>query len=308
MPQSRRLKDYRHKVGLDLLAPAPPAKPATFLDWFDRLPSILAGDDVREIVDRWVAARRARKPVIWGLGAHVIKAGLSHWLITLMEEGLITHLAMNGAVAIHDYELAAVGHTSEDVGEAMADGVFGRAEETALFINRAAGEGAAKGWGLGEAIGRALLEAGLPHVGVSVLAAARRLSVPVSVHLAIGTDTVHAHPSADGRALGQTTLADFQALCLAVAGLEGGLYVNAGSAVILPEVFLKATALARSSSQPLADMTTVTLDFIRHYRPLENVCRRPLGRGGRGFYLVGHHELMIPLLGQAVLERWRARA
>ncbi len=306
MKSGRRLRDYRHKVRLEEAASPPAGDDPSFASWFAGLPRILAGGDLPLIVERWTAARRRGRPAIWGFGAHVVKVGLSPWVIRLMEEGLVTHLAVNGAVAIHDYELAAVGHTSEEVSEALAAGVFGRAEETFRFFNGAARAGMEKGTGLGESLGAAMLAADLPHKEASLLAAAARLGIPVSVHLAIGTDTVHAHPEADGRALGQTSLEDFRRLSTAVAGLGGGIYFNIGSAVILPEVFLKAVSLARASGADLAGMTTVVMDFNRHYRPLENVARRPVGEEGRGFYLVGHHEIMVPLLAQAALLR-RAR-
>jgi hypothetical protein len=304
MTDGRKLAGYRHKVDLAACAPAP-VPGATFAEWFERLPGILAGGDTKEVVDRWIDARRAGRPVVLAFGAHVIKAGLSRWLITLMEEGLVTRLAINGAVAIHDFELAAAGHTSEDVGAALAEGVFGRAEETARYVNDAAAAGASMGIGLGEALCRSLAARDLPHADWSVLRAALRIGVPVTVHVALGTDTVHTHPSADGRALGETSLRDFRDLAAAVRQMDGGLFVNAGSAVILPEIFLKAVSMARADGIEFSSLTTVVLDFIRQYRPSENVSRRPVAGGGRGFYLVGHHEILVPLLGQALLDRWR---
>lgn len=305
MSSSRDLKDFSHKVHLEKLAGLPKGADPSFCEWFGRLPGILAAEDVREVVSRWIEARRNGRPAIFGFGAHVIKVGLSPWIIALMEEGLIDHLAVNGAVAIHDYELAAVGHTSEDVGRAISEGVFGTAEETALFINEAAKKGMSDGIGLGEALSRAMDGSDLPHRNISVLAAASRLDVPVTVHLALGTDTIHGHPSADGRALGQTSLADFNLLAETVSRMEGGIYFNIGSSVILPEIFLKAVSRARAAGMPLRELTTVVLDFIRHYRPLENVSRRPLGDKGRGFYIIGHHEILVPLIGQAALSLWR---
>ncbi len=305
MTKGRRLAGYRHKVDLAACAPSP-VPGATFAEWFERLPAILAGGDIKDIVDRWIAARRAGRPVILAFGAHVVKAGLSRWLIALMEEGLVTRLAVNGAVAIHDFELAAAGHTSEDVDAALVEGVFGQAEETARYVNDAAAAGAADGLGLGEALCRSLAARNLPHADWSVLAAAGRLGIPVTIHVALGTDTVHTHPSADGRALGETSLRDFRSLASAVKEMDGGLFVNAGSAVILPEVFLKAVSMARAAGVDFPSLTTVVLDFIRQYRPAENVARRPVAGGGRGFYLVGHHEILVPLLGQALLDRWRA--
>jgi hypothetical protein len=299
MTGGRRLSDYRHKVGVAALARPPAGADPTFREWLEGFPGILAARDLDEVARRWVLARREGRPVALGMGAHVIKVGLAPWIITLLEEGLITHLAVNGAVAIHDFELASAGHTSEDVGEALQEGVFGRAEETALFIHGAARWAVEEGCGLGEALAHLMHRAGLPHGGSSLLAAAGRLGIPVSVHLALGTDTIHTHPAADGRHLGETSLRDFHLFARTVREMDGGLYLNAGSAVLLPEIFLKAVSLARAEGISLDRLTTAVLDFARHYRPLENVCRRPV-RPGNGFYLVGHHELLIPLLFQAV--------
>jgi hypothetical protein len=306
MAFERDLENIRHKVRLTDISGDPSVDDPSFLEWFNDLPPILAGGDVKDILDRWIGARRSGKPVIWGFGAHLIKVGLSRWLIALMEEGLVTHLAVNGAVAIHDFELAAVGSTSEDVGSELSAGSFGQASRTGEFINRAAVMGLENGLGLGEALGQAILDARLPHGEISVLASAHRLGIPFSVHLALGTDTIHAHPEADGKALGDTSLRDFNRLTAWVGDLGGGAYFNIGSAVILPEVFLKAVSQAKAAGRNLSGMTTVVMDFIKHYRPYENVCRRPVEGDGRGFYLIGHHEIMIPLIARAALSRWRS--
>jgi hypothetical protein len=300
---TKPLAGYRHTVGVDRCSHPPSPDNPSFSSWLDGLPSLQAGSDLREIIARWTRARREGRPVIWGMGAHVIKAGLSPWVIALMERGLITRLALNGAGAIHDFELTAVGHTSEDVAGALAEGVFGQAEETARFINDGARDAAGRGIGLGAALVERIGTVPLAHPEVGLLAAAGRLGLPVTVHLAIGTDTAHSHPSADGASLGAATLSDFHSFSAAAAELEGGVYFNVGSAVLLPEIFLKAVSSARADGRTLAGMTTVVLDFIRHYRPLENVTRRPLGPDGRGYYLIGHHEIMIPLLAQAAFCR-----
>jgi len=282
---------------------------ASFADWLDALPAILAGRDLRELAAAIVAARRKKREVLLGLGAHVVKCGLSPWIVALMEEGVLTGVAMNGAGAIHDFELAYAGSTSEDVGPALDDGSFGMAGETADFINGAAADAALGGLGFGEALGQAILDDGLSNAGLSITAAGARLGVPVTVHVAIGTDIVHMHPSASGAAIGEASLHDFHRFAALVERLEGGVYLNAGSAVILPEVFLKALAMARNRRQGLPRrFVTANLDFIPAYRPLTNVVRRPTARGGTGFQITGHHELTLPLLFTAVREGLAKRA
>jgi hypothetical protein len=241
--------------------------------------------------------------VLLGMGAHVIKCGLSPWVVALMEEGVITGVAMNGAGAVHDFELAWAGATSEDVGPALEDGSFGMARETADFLNAAAADAALEGQGFGETLGQAILEERLPNAALSITAAGARLGIPVTVHVAIGTDIVHMHPSASGAAIGESSLRDFHRFAERVERLEGGVYLNAGSAVILPEVFLKALAMARNRRKGLPRrFTTANLDFIPSYRPLTNVVRRPTSRGGKGYQITGHHELLLPLLFAAVRE------
>jgi hypothetical protein len=273
-------------------------------DFLKTLPRILAGEDFRELVATIVAAHRAGKPVILGFGAHVIKVGLSPLVIDLCERGIISALATNGASLVHDFELATVGFTSEDVEAALGGGDFGVAEETGRTINEAVGEGLEKGWGFGRSLGEKLLALKPPHLDQSLFAAAARLGIPATVHVAIGTDIYHMHPAFDGAAAGEASARDFRLLAGAVAHLGGGgVYLNVGSAVLLPEVFLKALSLARNLGHPVRDFVTANLDFLQHYRPTQNVVRRPVAGGaGRGFALTGHHEILFPLLAAAVLE------
>ncbi|MDQ7838522.1 MAG: hypothetical protein RDU59_08520 [Thermodesulfobacteriota bacterium] len=275
---------------------------ARFSDFLQSLPDILAGSDLRAIVKRVAEAVRNGRPVLIGMGAHVIKVGLNPILIALMEKGVVSGLAVNGACIIHDTEIAMVGRTSEDVAVALGGGDFGMAEETAGFLNEAITRGAEEGLGLGEAVGRRILESGLPYAHLSLLATAARLDIPLTVHVAIGADIIHMHPKADGAAIGKTSLHDFRVFCSLVAMLDGGVYFNIGSAVILPEVFLKALSVARNLGHEVKQFTTVNMDFIRHYRPMTNVVSRPTMDGGQGYCLVGHHEIMVPLLAAAILE------
>jgi hypothetical protein len=269
----------------------------------DSLPSILAGADFKAVVAAMRDARRHERGILWGLGAHVLKTGLSPVIIDLMERGFVSALAVNGAVVIHDFELALCGETSEDVDEALGPGRFGMAEETGVLLNQAIAEGVARGVGIGRAVGDRLTAMRPPHERLSVIAGAARLGIPVTVHVAIGTDIIHMHPSASGAALGEGSLRDFRHLVANVARLAGGVYLNCGSAVVLPEVFLKAVALVRNQGTPLDGLVTVNLDFMRMYRPLTNVAARPVAGIGRGYTIVGHHELTIPLLAAAITER-----
>ena len=270
--------------------------------WIDSLPDILGASDFKAVVAALRQARHGDRGIVWGIGAHVIKTGLSLVLIDLMERGYISALAMNGAVVIHDFELALSGATSEDVDEALGPGRFGMADETGRQLNAAINEGVSKGLGLGQAIGAWLHRATPSHEHLSVLAAADRLGVPVTVHVGIGTDIIHMHPHASGAALGEGSLRDFRYFVSNVARLAGGVYLNCGSAVVLPEVFLKAVALARNRGASLEGLTTVNLDFVRLYRPQTNVVSRPVAGIGRGYSLVGHHEILIPLLAAALIE------
>ncbi|MFW6113231.1 MAG: hypothetical protein ACOC8G_02810 [Thermodesulfobacteriota bacterium] len=271
-------------------------------EFLERLPNILAGRHLREVAQAWAEARRARRPVLLGMGAHALKVGLSPILIDLVQRGLLTGLACNGAVLIHDAEIAMVGRTSEDVDEVLGSGQFGMARETAEFLNEATAWGATEGLGLGEAVARRLHQSNFPHKQLSLLAAAAAREVPVTVHVAVGADIIHLHPSLPPAALGETTHRDFRLFAAQVSRLAGGLYINLGSAVILPEVFLKALTLARNLGHRVQPLTTVNLDFIQHYRPLTNVVRRPTAGEGRGYALTGHHEIMLPLLAALVVE------
>jgi len=246
-------------------------------------------------------AKKKGKAIIYALGAHVIKVGLSPVLIDLMREGWVKALAVNGAVVIHDFEIALSGQTSEDVEVQIKHGKFGMAQETGEMLNEAINQGAEKGMGLGEAVGQMIAKSSLPHKNLSLLVTAYRLKIPVTVHLAIGTDFIHFHPKARGEALGKASLIDFFLFCSLLRKLEGGgVFINIGSAVILPEVFLKAISFLRNKGFRLMNFSTAVFDFIHHYRPDQNVVRRPLGEKGKGFYFIGHHEIMIPLLAASL--------
>lgn len=267
------------------------------------LPAILAADSFRAVLDALVEARKRQRAILWGLGGHVIKCGLAPILIDLMRRGYATGFAVNGAAAIHDFEIAIAGQTSEDVEAVLPDGSFGAAEETGREMNQAAA--AADTVGFGEALGQRLESiADSRFAECSLLQEAYRAGIPVTVHVAIGTDTPHTHPAADGAAIGRTSHRDFRLLCSLIQDLnDGGIYLNVGSAVVLPEVFLKAVSVVRNLGHPLANFTTVNFDFLQHYRPRVNVVERPHAKsGGRGYAITGHHELMLPLLAAALIE------
>lgn len=271
----------------------------------ESLPRVLAAESLRDVVEALVAARSAGKAILWGVGGHVIKCGLAPVLLDLMRRGYATGFALNGAAAIHDFEIAMAGHTSEDVEAVLPDGRFGSAEETGREMNAALSAAGAEEMGAGEALGARLERLTKPEFEpLSLLLGAYRASVPVTVHVAIGTDTPHTHPTADGAAIGAATHRDFRLLCRLVTDIDGGgVYVNLGSAVILPEVFLKAVSVVRNLGHPLAGFTTVNMDFIQHYRPTVNVVNRPHAQsGGRGYALTGHHEIMLPLLAALLIE------
>jgi Deoxyhypusine synthase len=283
----------------DFARPCDPT--ATVRTFVDSLPDILAAADFKAIVDAIADAKRRDGGILWGLGAHVIKTGLGPVVIDLMERGFVSAIATNGAAVIHDFEIALVGATSEDVDEALGFGTFGMAEETGRLLNGAINDGVAAGLGIGQAVTKFLGGKEPQYARSSILTAAARLRIPVTVHVAIGTDIIHMHPAASGAALGDGSLRDFRYFVSNVARLERGVYLNCGSAVVLPEVFLKAVALARNRGIALAGLTTVNLDFIQLYRPQTNVVKRPTAGTGRGYSLVGHHEIMIPLLAAAVI-------
>ena len=273
--------------------------------WLASLPRILAGDGFREILDAFRRAREQRRAILWGMGGHVVKCGLADVLLDLMARGWVTGFAMNGAASIHDFEIAIAGQTSEDVEAVLPDGRFGAAEETGREMNLAIADGNRQGLGMGESLGRRLETLARPEFAAhSLLHGAYQAAIPVTVHVAIGTDTPHMHPAADPEAIGAATHRDFRLLCSLIRGLDrGGVYLNIGSAVILPEVFLKAVSVVRNLGNDLAEFTTINFDFLQHYRPRVNVVERPHARsGGRGYGIVGHHELTIPLLAAALIE------
>jgi len=281
-----------------------PVEPsATVQELIDSLPNQLAAADLRELAERLARAHEGGKLILVGMGAHVIKVGLSPLIIDLMERGIVNGIAMNGAGIVHDTEIAMAGRTSEEVAAVLGQGAFGAAKETGEEINQAINQGARRGMGLGESLGDHLLERGFPYNHVSILAQARKRGIPVTVHVALGTDIVHIHPTADGGAIGKTSYHDFRLFAALVARLDGGCYLNIGSAVLLPEVFLKALTVVRNLGHEVKEITTANFDFIRHYRPATNVVHRPTMEGGKGFHFTGHHELMIPLLRATLLER-----
>ena len=278
----------------------------SFAAFLAGLPRILGGSTLRALCDAIVEARAKGRPIVWGLGAHVIKVGLSPVLIDLMERGFVTGIALNGAGIVHDFELAVAGQTSEDVAAGLGRGAFGMARETGEELGRAVVEGDRDGLGLGASVGR-YLAGRRPrprHLKLSLLAAAHRLGLPATVHVAVGTDIVHVHPACDPAALGRSTHLDFRLLAAEVARLGGGgVYLNVGSAVVLPEVFLKALTLARNLGHRVTRFSTANLDFLQSYRPGVNVVERPVAGHGRGFRLTGHHEILVPLVAAALVER-----
>ena len=299
------LASRSNKVRVDEFA-RPVLASSSLGDFLDGLPDVLAVKVLRELAAAIVQARAEDHPVVGAAGAHVIKVGLAPVIIGMMEEGTISALALTGAGAIHDWEIAAIGATSEDVGRGLHEGTYGMADETGRALNDAAKEAASTGSGLGEVLGRRIVEAKLPQRAASLLGRAFELEIPVTVHVAIGSDIVHQHPSADGAAIGAATFTDFRKLVTIVSELSGGVWINLGSAVLLPEVFLKALSIARNLGHDLSGFATANLDMVRHYRTDENVLRRPVLGKGKSFSLTGHHELNLPLLAAAVgLERAR---
>ncbi len=298
------IKGRRNKVNIAEFAKIS-KKGTKFADFYEGLPDILAAKNLKVLVNDIIYAYKHKKMVIFMLGAHVIKCGLSPIIIDLMKKGVIKAVALNGAGIIHDTEIAMIGSTSEDVGAGILDGSFGMAKETAEFINEGINDGCRAGLGIGEAIGKKILDEKLKNSSLSILAAARKLNIPVTVHVAIGADIIHQHPLADGGAIGEGTMADFKKLVRSVGSLgRGGVVVNFGSAVILPEVFLKAINLARNLGCGVKGFTAANFDMYTHYRPLQNILLRPTQKGfGKGLNIIGHHEIMMPLLYQAVVEK-----
>ncbi len=296
-----------HNFNVDGLAGLPP-QGASFSQWWDSLPPFLGAAAIKEVATAMVEARRANRPVVMALGAHLVKVGCSPIVCDLIQRGIVTAVAMNGATAIHDVEVATFGQTSEEVGDTIRDGRFGMVKETPAFFAEALAGASSPQAGLGAVLGEHLLSARPPHVGHSILAATRRAGIPATVHVAIGTDTIHMHQVVAESDLLQRSTVDFRLVCTVVAdlapqppGSAAGVWCNVGSAVLLPEVFLKAVAVARNLGHDLDEITTANLDMIRHYRPSENVIGRPVKKG-RGHQITGHHEIMLPLLRQAVVE------
>jgi len=301
---SRGLKTYsikkrKSKVGVDDFARVP-RRGGSVRDFLDSLPGLLGAKDLCDVASAVLKAHRGGRTVGLGMGAHVIKVGLSPLIIDLIERGVIDAVAMNGACVVHDFETAFAGCTSEDVDEEIGSGGFGMAEETGKYLNRAIKKAGKSGLGL--AVGEMIEGSRFPHRDKSILAACARSGIPATVHVALGTDIIHIHPSMDGAATGAASIADFRLFSSVVASLERGVYINLGSAVILPEVFLKALTLVRNLGHRVRNFTTVNMDFIQHYRPTTNVVRRPTSGGGRGIRLTGHHEIMVPLLYAAIIE------
>jgi hypothetical protein len=287
------------KVALNAFA-KPGSKNTSFKHFSENWPEFLAVNSFQAVVKAIIAAHRKERPVVIGMGAHVIKVGLSPLIIDLMKKGIVNCVALNGAGAIHDFEVATLGRTSEDVGEGLETGMFGMVEETMKEMNegiRISGNQDIRG--MGESLGKKLINIKAPHLKLSLLAAGVELDIPVTVHVAIGTDTIHMSPYFDAKATGEATYNDFRLLCSVISDLEGGVYLNIGSAVLLPEVFLKALTVARNLGHKVKNFTTVSMDMFQHYRPHQNVLARP---GGKAYALTGHHEIMVPLLHQAIIE------
>jgi len=274
------------------------------LGFISKLPHILAGDSLRTLIRAILYARASNRPIIWGVGGHVIKVGLGPVINDLLQSGLVTGIAMNGSAAIHDFEVALCGATSEEVEEQINGGRFGMARETAEYMNAAVDSGAADHIGMGEALGRFLTQNSklrTQYSSMSVLVEAYSRKIPVTVHVALGTDIIHAHPQASGQNLGDVSYRDFRLFCSMARELDGGgVYLNIGSAVVLPEVFLKAVSVVRNLRHSLEEFTTANLDFIQHYRPTQNVLKRPTQHSGQAIALTGHHEIMLPLIAAAL--------
>jgi len=295
------IKKRKSKVGINNLAALPQAG-GTVADFLRSLPDALAAHDLKSVISAVIRAHKNKKTVAAGIGAHVIKTGLSPIFVDLMERGVLNAVSMNGAGIIHDFELSFAGATSEDVDMGIGSGRFGMAEETGAFLNKAIKKGANRGMGIGESVGRMIEESDFPFKNLSILGAGARCGIPVTVHVAIGTDIIHIHPRMDGSSTGRATQKDFEKFASVVSTLEGGVFLNIGSAVIIPEVFLKALTLARNLGYKVRNLTTVNMDFIQRYRPSANVVRRPTLGGGKGFQLTGHHEIMVPLLYAGIIE------
>jgi hypothetical protein len=295
------IKERKSKVSVDMSA-LPHRKNALLKDFIDGLPGFLAARDIKAVAQAVVRAHADKRPVVLGMGAHPIKVGLSGIIIDLMQKGVITAVATNGACIVHDFELSYMGQTSEDVAAELCTGTFGMGEETGLMLNTAISKGVEQGYGIGRSIGSFIGASEFPFKDKSIFREGCRLDLPVSVHVGIGADIIHMHRAADGSRIGEGSLRDFRLFASVVADLEGGVYINLGSAVMLPEVFLKALTMARNLGNKVESFTTVNMDFIQHYRPRENVLRRPTMGKGHCFALTGHHEIMFPLLAAMIIE------
>ena len=296
------LRSVKGKVSVSQFA-KPFVSSGSFETFLSGLPDMLAAQDLKILISLMRNAKKRKKPILCALGAHPIKLGLNPVLIEMMKDGWISGLALNGAGIIHDFEIAFSGHTSEDVANQIKNGDFGMSRETGTILNEVISSGK-DNLGLGEIVGKLIVSSAYPFKDLSLFAAAYELNIPVTVHVAIGTDTIHFHPKVNGEALGKTSLRDFFLFCSLVKGLNGGgVFLNVGSAVVLPEVFLKAVSFVRNKGLDLDGFSTAVFDFNHHYRPNQNVVKRPLGKKGRGFYFLGHHELMIPLLAAALKSR-----
>jgi len=298
------IKERKNKMVFSRDSAAAISKGMSVAQLLAALPRQLGAESLLEVIDAVVAARKKGKPVILAIGGHVIKCGLQPVLKALIEADMITAVAMNGSGSVHDYELSLIGETSEDVGAVLHCGTFGMAEETGRDINRAIKAGVDAGMGYGESVGRFIMDNDNPFPEQSLLATCVSKGVPVTVHVAIGTDIIHQHPEADGAAIGQATFTDFRLFTSVVSELgDGGVYLNIGSAVIMPEVFLKALSIAQNLGHHVDHFTTANFDMQQHYRPLQNVVKRPTSGKSRGYSITGHHEIMIPLLAAGILDK-----
>lgn len=299
--QTYSIKDRKSMVSINDFS-TPWNKGGSLKQFIDTLPAILAGNDLRSVIDAVSRAAQNKKQVCFAMGGHVIKTGMSPILIDLMQKEVITLIAMNGSGIVHDLETALTGQTSEDVAASLITGQFGMAKETSELLNLAIADAQSEDIGLGQAVGQMILDQNLPHKDLSLTAQAAAMKIPLTVHVAIGTDIIHMHPEFDGGSCGKASQTDFQIFSSVISRLEKGVFINAGSAVIMPEVFLKALTLVRNLGHHLDDFTTVNLDFIRHYRPMTNVVNRPTLGKGKGYAIVGHHEILIPLLAAGIIE------
>lgn len=295
------IKDRMSKVSIGGAA-LPHKRGSSFAEFISRLPDFLAAKDLRSVASAVASAHKNRRPVVLGMGGHAIKVGLSPIIIDMMQKGVITAIATNGSCIIHDFEISYVGQTSEDVASELCTGAFGMAKETGQMLNTIISEGVKNGYGIGRSVGEFIDSSGFSFRERSVFREAHVLDIPATVHVAVGSDIIHMHPEADGASTGEGSLRDFRLFASVVADLDGGVYINLGSAVVLPEVFLKAITIARNLGKKVEEFTTVNMDFIQHYRPRENVLRRPTMIKGQHFALTGHHEIMFPLLCAMIIE------